>query len=172
MAGNDCDHCASQLRFQSLLRSYGRRVLSAAKTNEVFHQSCSNCPSSKLYDETLCSFCRHLRFRHLVTCAVEGCSIACFPLKKIMTQDGKPGGCSLCRILKSIILKHSQNAVYFSPGESTYEIVLGIKTLRQGDSFRMGSLWKFSQVGDNMRCDFSERINISDIGNGMPQSSV
>lgn len=169
MGGDDCSHCASQVQFQSHLRSYGRTALTADQLKDIFHQPCSICTSSKFYDETLCSFCEHLRFRHLVTCIVERFNIHFNALSRSMIEEDEFVKCSLCRTLRSMILKPHKNQEFFRSCNSDYGIVLGLTKSQEHNPFRKASLWKISQVGRNLSCDFSQQIRVSDVAQGTVQ---
>lgn len=139
LGGNDCEHCASQLQFQSILRSYGRKGLAADELRKLFHQSCITCSNFELDDETLCSFCRHLRFRHMALCAVTHYSVSFCPLREHMMKNGEPLKCLLCRVLRSTMLKSCESMDVFDPSKGAYEIVLGLAKCQSPVRSRLAS---------------------------------
>ena len=96
---SNCEYCPHSL--WSVSDDDGSEML--GKCWKLFHQPCDSCSLATIQSQNLCSFCQHLRLRHLVTCVPLKEWQRLHPLLRKGLVEDEVSRCSLCDMIRHTV---------------------------------------------------------------------
>ena len=142
-----------------------------AVSQELFHQSYSQCDHCELQDDIHCHTCQHLRLKHLIKCLPYKIRDRYFfPLRKGLIEDSGITRCPLCRIVKHVVLSNYDRSELSDIGDRGYDLKIYLQFFQAQETSVKAVITLEFLVGEGPRVQkwkpYAGTLHIDDTKNG------